>query len=60
MKTCFFIVLALVAFLLFSVVKKPAEFKKIVGLLGLLIQRLVDLFVWIINNNVRMLSEGDI
>ncbi|MBA7667924.1 hypothetical protein ES703_76026 [subsurface metagenome] len=60
MKTCFFIVLALVAFLLFSVVKKPAEFKKIVGLLGLLIQRLIDLFVWIINNNVRMLSEGDI
>ncbi|MBA7671598.1 hypothetical protein ES703_79757 [subsurface metagenome] len=60
MKTCFFIVMALVVFALFSVVKKPAEFKKIIGLLGLLVQRLVDLFVWIINNNVRMLSEGDI
>ena len=60
MKTCFFIVLALVVFALFSVIKKPAEFKKIIGLLGLLVQRLIDLFVWMINNNLRMLSEGDI
>lgn len=63
MKTCFFIVLGLVVFALLSVATKPAGLKKTVGLLGLLgrlVQRLLDLFFIVINKNLKELLEGDI
>ena len=60
MKTWLLIIMALVAFLLLSTIGKPAEFKKMVGLLGRLVQRRFDLFFIVINKNLKELFEEDI